>query len=168
MDDSRQLFVLGLLLGLLVGGATGVTLLAPAERTTSPSFSTASVTGCVPDAASAAWIGQVPTDEGQLVAFNATVLHDTPDLDLRANLSEPSPGRFQFALVPTRGDSERKGDPPADCQPRTTLDATISLPADYEMLTIVLGESVVTRVENPDTSVATFRTLPGNYSASLR
>ncbi|MBX0297559.1 hypothetical protein [Haloarcula nitratireducens] len=52
------------------------------------------------------------------------------------------------------------------CTPRPEFDGLLSLPGDYQTLTVVLDGTIVTRVEQPDHSFASFRTLSGNYSAS--
>ena len=165
MDDSRQFLLLGLVVGVLVGAAAGF-YLAPTERVASPSYGMSTGTGCATDPATGGWVGQIPAGETRTIAFNLTFTHDAADVDVRGNLTESGPGTYRFAVLVTPGDGE-KGEPPEGCTPRTTLDASISLPSDYRTLTFVLGDDVVTRVENPEHSFATFRTLSGNYSVSV-
>lgn len=165
MDDTIQVFALGAVLGLLVGAAVGFALV-PTERVASPSSATSAGTGCVPDPATGGWVGQVPAGETWTVALNLTFTHDVADVDVRGNLTQSAPGAYRFAVLVTAGTGP-KGEPPADCRPRTVLDATISLPGDYRTLAILLGDTVVARVEKPEGSFSTFRSLSGNYSASV-
>jgi hypothetical protein len=162
--DTRLALVVGLVVGLLVGAGVG-TALVPAQTVSSPSFSTSAGTGCVSDPATGGWVGQVPSGETRSVALNLTFTHDETDVTTRANLTESSPGQYRFTVSVVPGD-ETKGQAPEDCTPRTEFDALLSLPGDYQTLTVVLDGTVVTRVEQPDHSFASFRTLSGNYSAS--
>lgn len=165
MDDTRQVFVLGAVLGLLVGGAVGYALV-PTERVSSPSYGMSTATGCATDPETGGWIGRVPASETETIVLNLTFTHDVADVDVRGNLSESAPGRYRFAVLVTPGEGG-KGEPPEDCTPRTTLDASVSLPNDYRSLAVLFDGTVVTEVGNRERSFATFRTLPGNYSASV-
>jgi hypothetical protein len=162
--DTRLALVVGLVVGAAVGAGVG-TVLVPAQRVSSPSFSTSSGTGCVIEPATGGWVGQVPGGETRTVALNLTFTHDRADVTTRANLTESSPGSYRFTVAVVPGDGT-KVQPPEDCTPHSEFDALLSLPGDYQTLTVVLDGTVVTRVENPDHSFASFRTLSGNYSAT--
>jgi len=119
----------------------------------------------VSNPATGGWVGQVPSGETRTVALNFTFTHDVTDVNVRANLTESSPGNYRFTVTVVPGDGA-KGNPPTDCPPRTTFDALLSLPGDYRTVTVVLDGAVVTRVEHPEDSSASFRTLSGNYSVA--
>jgi hypothetical protein len=167
--DTRLALAVGLVVGLLVGAAVGAgagTALVPAQTVSSPSFSTSAGTGCVSDPATGGWVGQVPSGETRTLPLNLTFTHDETDVTTRANLTESSPGQYRFTVSVVSGD-ETKGQAPEGCTPRTEFDALLSLPGDYQTLTVVLDGTVVTRVENPERSFASFRTLSGNYSVNV-
>lgn len=167
--DTRLALAVGLVVGLLVGAAVGAgagTALVPAQTVSSPSFSTSAGAGCVSDPATGGWVGQVPSGETRTLPLNLTFTHDETDVTTRANLTESSPGQYRFTVLVVPGD-ETKGQAPEGCTPRTEFDALLSLPGDYQTLTVVLDGTVVTRVENPEHSFASFRTLSGNYSVNV-
>ncbi|AZH26040.1 hypothetical protein [Haloplanus aerogenes] len=167
--DTRLALAVGLVVGLIVGAAGGAAAgaaLIPTQSVSSPSFSTSAGTGCVSNPATGGWVGQVPNGETRTVALNFTFTHDVTDVNVRANLTEPSPGHYRFTVEVAPGDGA-KGQPPADCTPRTTFDALVSLPGDFRTVTVVLDGAVVTQVEHPEDSFATFRTLSGNYSVAV-
>jgi len=167
--DTRLALAVGLVVGLVVGAAGGAAAgaaLVPTQSVSSPSFSTSTGTGCVSNPTTGGWVGQVPNGETRTVALNFTFTHDVTDVNVRANLTEPSPGHYRFT-VEVAPDDGAKGQPPADCTPRTTFDALLSLPGDYRTVTVVLDGAVVTQVEHPEDSFASFRTLSGNYSVNV-
>jgi len=100
------------------------------------------------------------------VALNFTFTHDVTDVNVRANLTESSPGHYRFTVAVVSGDGT-KSQLPADCTLRTKFDGYVSLPGDFRTVTVVLDRAVVTQVEHPDHSFATFRTLSGNYSVAV-
>lgn len=157
--------VVGVVIGLVVGGILGGAAV-PTDRVSSPSLVTAAGTGCVDDPDTGGWIGQVPGGERRTVVLNLTFTHDVADVDVRGNLTERGADGYHLAVLVTPGDGGKEA-PPGDCQPRTTLDATVSLPAEAGSLTVVLDETMVTRVDPPEGSFATFRTLSGNYSVRV-
>ena len=167
--DTRLALAVGLVVGLLVGavgGAAAGSALVPTQSISSPSFSTSTGTGCVSDPATGGWVGQVPSGGTRTVALNLTFTHDVTDVIVRPNLTETSPGHYRFTVEVAPGDGAT-GQPPADCTPRTKFDALVSLPGDFRTVTVVLDGAVVTQVEHPEDSFATFRTLSGNYSVAV-
>lgn len=157
---SRTALAAGFLAGVLVGGTVAVAAvgLVPADRVASPSLSYTTATGCVDDAPpSSGWVGTVPVDDVVAVPFNATLVHDEPAILVNGTLDGDG-GRYvlTFTVAPDTEASERKGDPPADCQPRTVVEGAASLPADYERLTVVVDGTTVATFE-PDRTGATYR-----------
>jgi hypothetical protein len=126
-------------------------------------------TGCADGPVPSEWIGNVPLDNSVLVVFNETYTHETAAIDVNATL-ESSPGN-DYILRITTGTasevSERKDDPPAGCQPTTTVEMSIKLPQNYESLTIIRDGTIVTTLTNDGTTDADFRLLNTNRSQAL-
>lgn len=139
--------ILPLLVGLVVGLLLGLLLMqamtSPLIGTSVPSHGLTTATGCADADDPRAWVGQVPDADYRAVYLtNYTFLHDEPDVEVRADLTESEPGAWVLAVTTTPEDSGR--DVPEDCQPRTRLDASVALPTDADSLRITLdGEPIV-------------------------
>lgn len=136
--------LVGLVAGVLIGAVVAGTVGAPISGTAVPSHGLATATGCASPDDPRAWVGQVPDSDYRAVyLMNYSFTHDRPDIEVLGNLTEPEPNRWLLAVTATPVDSDK--DVPADCQPRTRLDASVAIPTDAESLRITVdGESVVT------------------------
>ncbi|KAB1196057.1 MULTISPECIES: hypothetical protein [Haloferax] len=146
--------------GVVLGGAS-VAFVTPTETTTSPTSSISAATGCLaPDeTAPSSWVVRMPAGEQTTFAFNRTFTHETPSVRIDGTVETVADGEYVYRL--TTGPDEDSQKPPSDdCTPRTTMDAVVSIPSDYESLTIVFdGEEMVT-IEN-DGSNPLYRPLEG-------
>lgn len=133
----------GLVLGLLLGVVLMQVVTPPLTGTSVPSHGLTTATGCAEADEPRAWIGQVPdADHRAVYLTNYTFVHDDPDVELRAELTEVEPDAWVLAATTTPGDGDK--DVPEDCQPRTRLDASVALPTDAESLRITIdGEPIV-------------------------
>lgn len=115
----------------------------PLTGTSVPSHGLTTATGCADADDPRAWVGQVPDANYRAVYLtNYTFLHDEPDVEVRADLTESEPSAWVLAVTTTPEDGDR--DVPEDCQPQTRLDASVALPTDADSLRITLdGESIV-------------------------
>lgn len=157
MNGTRPLRpLLVLVIGIAIG-AGGTMLLTPSETTTPPTYATSTATGCSTEPLPSGWLGQIGVDESRVVILNVTIGHDSPGIDLTHSLTEVSDGTFRFAITSTP--TTEKGEPPAGCHPRTTLEASISLPADYEILEITFDGDPFATVENDEESFPSFRVV---------
>jgi hypothetical protein len=135
----------GLLLGLLLGALLGVllagTFATPISGTSVPSHGFSTATGCAGDEPPA-WVGTTPDGDHRSVYLgNYSFTHDSPGVDVRSTLTEGADGAWTLALATTPAETDR--DVPDDCQPRTTVDASVALPTDADSLTITLdGERI--------------------------
>lgn len=136
--------LVGLVVGVLIGAVVAGTVGAPMSGTTVPSHGLATATGCESPDDPRAWVGQVPDGDYRAVyLMNYSFTHDEPGLEVLGDLTEPEPNHWVLAVTATPVDSDKHV--PADCQPRTRLDASVAIPTDAESLQITLdGESVVT------------------------
>ncbi|GAB7095652.1 hypothetical protein JCM30237_28060 [Halolamina litorea] len=153
MDERLRSFLLvgiGLVVGLAVGVLLGVllgTLTAgagsPVGGTTVPSHGVSTVTGCAGDEPRA-WVATTPdSDHRSVYLANYSFTHDSPGVDVRSTLREGDDGAWTLALATTPSETDREV--PADCRPRTTVDATVALPTGADSLTITLdGEPLAT------------------------
>jgi len=161
-DDQWSPFLLGVVVGVLLGavlaGAAGAWFL-PADRSVDASSSMQTATGCSASPRAGGWVGVVPATDEAIVVFNYTVVHDAPAIDVHSELSEPVDGEYVFAISTTPAPDSGKGEPPEDCQPRTTLDAGVTLPRGFDALEVVLDGRSVTTVESGD---ASFRAVNGS------
>jgi hypothetical protein len=103
-------------------------------------------TGCADAEDPRAWVGHVPDADYRAVYLtNYTFVHDEPDIEVRAELTESDPGEWVLAVTTTPGDGDKEI--PEDCQPRTRLDASVALPTDAESLRITLDGEPIAEVE---------------------
>lgn len=149
MDSRLAFLAVGLVVGGLLGGAFVQVSQPPRTGVSVPSMTTSASTGCATGAEPRAWVGMTGTLDHRIVEFqNLSFTHDDPTLGVRGNLTEPSPGEFVLALrtvseTPTKAPSD-------DCQPRTTVSASVALPTDFRTLDVRLGDEHITTVENAD------------------
>ena len=155
-NDRLSAVLLGVAVGLLVGAAVVAVAAGwfiPAERTQSPTGSMTTATGCRPNPTAGGWVGYVPVGDRAVVVFNYTLVHDVPEIEVRADLANPAGGRHVYAIETTPVTDGRKGPPPEDCQPRTTLEAAVTLPRAFGTLEVTLDGRTVATVasgEGPD------------------
>ena len=144
MASRIQSLLLGLVLGLAFGVMLMQVVTPPLTGTSVPSHGLTTATGCTEADDPRAWIGQVPNaDYRGVYLMNYSFVHDSPDIEIRAELTESEPDVWALAVTTTPEDSDKEI--PADCQPRTRLDASVALPTSAESLQITLdGEPVVT------------------------
>lgn len=162
-DDRFHAFLLGALVGVLVGGlvvAAAAGWLLPAERTTSPTASMTTATGCHEDPTEGGWIGNVPVEDRAVVVFNYTLLHDVVDLDVRGDLRNPADGEYVYAISTAPATDSRKGEPSSDCQPRTRIEASVGLPREFDAFSVTIDGRTVATVEGG--SGPAFRPLNGS------
>jgi hypothetical protein len=149
MDSRIPVLLAGLVVGALVGGFA-VGQVQPASSGVSvPSMTTTAATGCLGGDEPRAWVGQTSggADEYRAVYLqNYSFSHETPDAGVRGDLTEAGDGRWELAL---RLDPETPTKPPAeDCQPRTTVSASVALPSQFETLRVTVDGDEVTAIEN--------------------
>jgi hypothetical protein len=144
MDSRIPSLLSGLVLGLVLGVMLMQVVTPPLTGTSVPSHGLTTATGCAEADEPRAWVGQVPNaDYRGVYLMNYSFVHDNPDLEVRAELTESEPNAWILAVTTTPEDSDKEI--PDDCQPRTRLDASVALPTSAESLRIVLdGEAVVT------------------------
>jgi hypothetical protein len=158
MDNRLSTFFGGLLVGVVATFLVMQVTAAPTVGVTVPSHSTSAGTGCLTGDEPPAWVGQIhDRDHASVYLGNYSFTHDAPSVRVETNLTEVGTGdwRFTMTTVPEEnGESARE-----DCQPRTTFNAAMALPADFRTLTIVHDGEQVARVENRNS--ATFRYIQG-------
>jgi len=168
-DERLPTFLLGALVGVLVGGlvvAGAGAWLVPTERTASPAASMTTATGCASDPATGGWVGQVTTAEDAVVVFNYTLVHDAAEIDVRGDLQNPAEGRHVFAITTAPVTDGEKGSPPDDCQPRTTIQAGVTLPRESGTLAIAIDGDVVATVESDPGAGPSFRPVDAPSDAA--
>ncbi|WP_336136408.1 hypothetical protein [Natronomonas amylolytica] len=139
-------FISGLVLGVVVGALLMQAMTPPLSGTSVPSHGLTTATGCADAEEPRAWVGHVPDADYRAVYLtNYTFVHDEPDIEIRAELTESDPGAWVLAVTTTPADGDKEI--PEDCQPRTRLDASVALPTDAESLRITLDGEPVTEVE---------------------
>jgi hypothetical protein len=144
MDSRIRYLLSGLVIGLVVGVVLMQVVTPPLTGTSVPSHGLTTATGCEQADDPRAWVGQVPDVEYRGVyLMNYSFVHEEPDIEVRAELSQSESDAWVLAVRTTPEDSDREV--PDDCQPRTRLDASVALPTSAESLRITLdGEPVVT------------------------
>lgn len=157
--------VVGVVIGLVIGSA-GPSLFGLAgagASTPTESLSFSSGTGCGPAPQSTGWVGQQPIHDVMAVSFNYTVAHETTAVDVNASLDPSANGDYflRIETSPDRAASAKKGPAPEGCQPRTTIDASMTVPRDYDTITVVVDGERVTTIENTDSSFARYRPVHG-------
>lgn len=151
MASRLWTILLSLLAGILVGAVLMQAVGPPISGTSVPSHGISTATGCADADEPQAWVGQVPNADYRAVYLeNYTFVHDDPDIELRGELVESSPGAWELRLQTTPGNTDK--DVPADCQPRTIVDAAVALPKSAESLTITLDGETITVVETTGSS----------------
>lgn len=157
--------VAGVVIGLVVGSAGSSLFGTPADASDasipSESLVTATGTNCSATVDAGGWVGQQPIHDVMAVSFNYTIVHDATAIDVNASL-EPSANGDYFLRIetsPDRDASAKKGSAPEGCQPRTTIDASVTVPRDYDTITVVIDGEQVTTIENTDSSFARYRQL---------
>jgi hypothetical protein len=135
--ETRSILGLTLVLGV-VGGflivSLGMSVIAPSSSTPNPdseaTLSYTTATGCADGPVPSAWIGNVPLDNSVLVVFNETYTHEAAAIDVNATLESSSDNDYILRITTGTASemSERKGDPPTGCQPKTTVEMSINLP----------------------------------------
>ncbi|WP_423745834.1 hypothetical protein V5735_07740 (plasmid) [Haladaptatus sp. SPP-AMP-3] len=168
---SRRVLVgtltLGLVVGLVLGSAGSSLFSFPANARNgveipSESLVTATGTGCSATVDTGGWVGQQPIHDVVAVSFNDTIAHEATAIDVNATLDSGADGDY-FLRIDTSPDhaaSAKKGSPD-DCQPRTTIDAAVTVPRDYDTITVVIDGETVTTVENDGSSFARYRPVNG-------
>lgn len=163
---ERQDVVVGLVAGLVVGlavGAAAVGGLGTTVRTSSASMTVETGTGCVvPTGPTAGTVGVVPVADGTVVNLNLTIVHEVAAVNVSTDLAESNGGAYVLAVSvsPDRTASTRKGEPPADCQPRTAVRAGGFVPAGVETLRVTYNGTEVATVDG-DGAFATIPRLNG-------
>ncbi|REA01369.1 hypothetical protein DEQ92_18680 [Haloferax sp. Atlit-6N] len=144
--------------GLVVGAGVVVYSL-PTETTTSPTSSMTTATGCLlaDETAPSSWVGRMPAGEQTTVAFNRTFTHDAPSVVVRGELDTAEDGVYVYRIT-TAPDEDGEKEPSDDCVPRTTLDAVVSVPSDFDSVTVTFDGEEMVRFEAGDSSPL-FRTL---------
>ena len=148
------------LVGIVLGGV-GVAFVTPTETTASPTSSITAATGCLgPDeTAPSSWVVRMPAGDQTSFAFNRTFTHETPSVRIDGDVEMVADGEYVYRLT-TSPDEDSEKTPSDDCTPRTTMDAVVSIPSDYETFTVTFdGEEMVT-IDN-DGSNPVYRTLEG-------
>ncbi len=169
--QARHILVGTLLVGVVVGFAVGSASPSlfgfsakaggPTTGIPSESLVIATGTGCVDQTESQNWVGQQPIHDVMSVSLNYTVTHEASIADVNATL-EPTANGDYFLRIETGSDraaSAKKGTPPADCQPGTHIDAAVTVPRDYNSITVVVDRQTVTTIEGYDSSFARYRTI---------
>lgn len=163
-DDRLPTVLLGALVGVLVGAllvAGAGAWILPTDRVASPSSSMATATGCRPNPTAGGWVGHVVVGDHAVVVFNDTLVHDAPALDVRATLSDAGNGRYVYAITTSPATDGKEGQPPGDCRPRTTVDASVTLPSWFDALTITVDGRPVASVSSTD-ATPSFRAVEGS------
>lgn len=148
---NRQDVAVGLVAGLVVGLAVGAAAVGGlgTTRTSSASMTVAAATGCVaPDASATGTVGVLPVADGTVVSLNLTLVHEVPAVNVSTDLAESGGGSYTLAVTasPDGAASARKGEPPADCQPRTTVRAGAFVPGDVRTLRVTYDGTEVAAV----------------------
>lgn len=145
--DSRTLPLFsGLVIGLVLGIMLMQVASPPLTGTSVPSYGLTTATGCAEPDDPRAWVGQVPdADYRAVYLMNYSFIHDEAAVELRAELTEPEPDAWVLAVTTTPTDTDKAV--PEDCQPRTSLDASVALPTSAESLQITLDSEPVVTVE---------------------
>jgi hypothetical protein len=166
--DTKPMIGLTLLLGVVGGliiASMGVPVIGPSSSTPSgnsvPSYSYTTTTSCVDGSVPSAWIGNVPLDDHVLIVFNETYAHETAVIDVNATIESDSDNEYILRITTSTDSktSERKGTPPTRCQPTTTVQVSMDLPQNYETLTIIRDNTILTTLTNNHTTDADFRPL---------
>lgn len=147
MDSRIAALLAGLVVGALVGGLGVATVQPAASGVSVPSMTTTAATGCLGDEPPA-WVGQTAADAGdyRIVHLqNYSFSHDTPDAGIRGDVTEASDGRWELALTTEGGATKAPDD---DCQPRTTVSASVALPSDFETLRVTVDGEEVAVIEH--------------------
>ena len=168
-DERSPTFLLGLLVGVLVGGllvAGAGAWLVPVERTASPAASMTTATGCTPDPTEGGWVGKVTTGDDAVVVFNYTLVHDDAEIEVSGDLQNPAEGRHVFAITTAPVTDGQKGTPPADCHPRTTIQAAVTLPPEFDALEITIDGDLVATVESAPDAGPSFRPVGRSSDSS--
>ena len=101
----------------------------------------------------------MPTAEYRGVYLqNYTYRHDAADVEIRGELTEAGSNAWTFAIAVTPGDDGKGA--ADDCQPRSTIAASIALPTAAESLRITLDGEVVAVIDLP-ANAPRFRYLQG-------
>ncbi|WP_458207867.1 hypothetical protein [Haladaptatus sp. NG-SE-30] len=159
MDSRTWSLVSGIIIGLVLGVVVMQFVTPPLSGTSVPSHGLSTATGCVDEDDPRAWIGQVPNgDHRSVYLMNYSFVHDEPDIEVRADLNESAPGEWVLAVTTSPGNSEKQ--PSDDCQPRTTMDASVALPTSAETLTVTIDGKQVAIIETQAHSPR-FRHLDG-------
>ncbi|WP_276260182.1 hypothetical protein [Haloglomus litoreum] len=159
MDSRIAVLLVGLVVGALAGGLA-VGLVQPTQSGVSvPSMTTTAATGCLAGDEPRAWVGQAGGGAGEYRAVyleNYSFSHDDPNLAVRGDITEAGDGRWELALT-TESETPTKA-PAEDCQPRTTVSASVALPSEFETLRVTLDGEVIAVIEHSGNSPA-FRYL---------
>jgi hypothetical protein len=146
MDSRIAVLLAGLVVGALAGGVAASMTQPASSGVSVPSMGTTAATGCLSGDEPRAWVGQTSANAGEYRAVlfqNYSFTHENPNLGVRGNLTDAGDGRWELALT-TESETPTKA-PDEDCQPRTTVSASVALPADFGTLTVTLdGEEVAT------------------------
>ncbi|MFB6093080.1 MAG: hypothetical protein ABEK02_08730 [Haloquadratum sp.] len=142
MKTHPSTVLAALLLGVLVGGAAVQVATPPDTGTSVPSHGLSTATGCADADDPRGWVGTVPTPDHRAVyLMNYSYRHRDATVDLRSDLTQPEPGRWVLAIRTEPDPSDKTL--PAECRPRTTIDASVALPTTAASLGITIdGETV--------------------------
>lgn len=147
-SERTGALVIGALVGLLVGGlAVGAVAgwVRPPASADSPSYSMTTATGCAEAPTAGGWIGRVETADRAVVVLNYTIVHDAAEVEVSADLDTPAPGEYVLAIESTPVTDSAKGAPPAGCEPRTKVEASLGLPRGFDRLRVILdGRPIAT------------------------
>ncbi|WP_411963671.1 hypothetical protein [Haloferax sp. YSMS24] len=157
---STTALVAVFVVGVVLGGVV-VASVSPTETTVSPTSSITAGTGCLAadETAPSSWVVRMPAGEQTSFAFNRTFTHETPSVRIDGSVETVADGEYVYRLT-TSPDEDSEKTPSDDCTPRTTMDAVVTIPSDYETFTVTFdGEEMVT-FEN-DGSNPVYRTLEG-------
>lgn len=146
---NRQDVATGLVAGLVVGVVVGAALVGgfgTTVRTSSASMTVETATGCVaPDAPTTGTVGVVPVADGTVVSLNLTLVHAVAAVNVSTDVAEAADGAHVLAVTagPDRRASARKGEPPADCQPRTVVRGVAFVSGDVETVRVTYNGTEV-------------------------
>lgn len=164
-EERFHAFLLGAAVGVLVGGlvvAVAAGWLVPADRTTSPTASMTTATGCHEDPSEDGWVGHVPVEDRAIVVFNYTLLHDAADVEVQGDLQNPAEGEYVYAITTAPATDSPKGSPPEECQPRTLIEVGVSLPREFGTLSITVDGRTLATVESGPGASPAFRPIDGS------
>lgn len=142
MESRLWTMLPAIIAGVLIGVVLMQFATPPVSGTSVPSHGLMTATGCVDADDPKGWVGVVPNgDHRSVYLMNYSYVHGAPEVEILGELTESSPGVWEFAITVTPVTSEKAVS--ESCQPRSVIDAAIAIPTDADSLTITIdGESI--------------------------